>query len=108
MAKDMIKILLAGLQNSGKTSILLALQKKYSHIGSLKPTIGVERTGIDILGYNIKVWDLGGQEEFREKYFEKKDEYFTETDILFYVVDTLDFRKYYEALTYYLKIVEVF
>ena len=108
MVKDMIKILLAGLQNSGKTSILLALQKKYSQIGSLKPTIGVERTGIDILGYNIKVWDLGGQEEFREKYFEKKDEYFTETDILFYVIDTLDSRKYYEALTYYLKIVEVF
>jgi small GTP-binding protein len=104
----LIKILIAGLQNSGKTSILLALQKKYSQIGSVKPTKGVERTGIDILGYNIKVWDLGGQEEFREKYFEKKEEYFSETDLLIYVIDILDSRRYYEALTYYLKIIEVF
>ncbi len=104
----LIKILIAGLQNSGKTSILLALQKKYSQIGSVKPTKGVERTGIDILGYNIKVWDLGGQEEFREKYFEKKEEYFSETDLLIYVIDIFDSRKYYEALTYYLKIIEVF
>ncbi len=104
----MIKILFAGLQNSGKSSIILTLQKKYSQIGGIRPTKGVERVGLDILGYNIRVWDLGGQEEFREKYFEKKDEYFSETDLLFYVVDLLDSRKYYESLTYFLKIIEVF
>ncbi len=108
MPKQLIKILFAGLQNSGKTSILLTLQKKYSQIGGLKPTIGVERVGLEILGYDIKVWDLGGQEEFREKYFEKKEEYFSSTDLLFYVVDIFDTRKFYEALTYYLKIVQVF
>ncbi|MHA1132467.1 MAG: ADP-ribosylation factor-like protein [Candidatus Helarchaeota archaeon] len=104
----LIKVLIAGLQNSGKTSILLALQRKYSQIGGVKPTKGVERTGIEILGHIIKVWDLGGQEEFREKYFEKQEEYFGETDLLFYVVDILDSRKYYEALSYYLKIIEIF
>ncbi len=108
MVKQMIKILFAGLQNSGKSSIILTLQKKYSQIGGIRPTKGVERVGLDILGYNIRVWDLGGQEEFREKYFEKKDEYFSETDLLFYVVDLLDSRKYYESLTYFLKIIEVF
>ncbi len=104
----MVKVLVAGLQNSGKTSILLALQKKYSRIGGVKPTKGVERTGFDILGLNMKVWDLGGQDEFREKYFQKQEEYFSETDVLFYVIDLLDSRKYYESLSYFLKIIEVF
>jgi Ras-related GTP-binding protein A/B len=104
----MLKVLFAGLHNSGKTTILLALQKKYSQISGLKPTKGVERVGFDVLGLDLKVWDMGGQDEFRDKYFEKKEEYFSQTDILFYVIDVLDFRKYYESLTYFLKIVEVF
>jgi small GTP-binding protein len=108
MARKMLKVLFAGLQNSGKTSILLALQKKYSQITDIKPTKGVERTGLDILGLDIKVWDLGGQEDFRDKYFEKQEEYFAETDVFFFIIDLLDARKYYEALTYYLKIIEVF
>lgn len=104
----MLKVLFAGLHNSGKTTILLALQKKYSQISGLKPTKGVERVGFDVLGLDLRVWDMGGQDEFREKYFEKKDEYFSQTDVLFYVIDVLDFRKYYESLTYFLKIIEVF
>ena len=108
MGRKMLKILFAGLQNSGKTSIILTLQKKYSQMTGIKPTRGVERTGLDNLGLDIKVWDLGGQEEFREKYFEKKEEYFTETDIMFYVIDVLDSRKFYESLTYYLKIIDIF
>lgn len=107
-SKKMLKVLFAGLHNSGKTTILLALQKKYSQISSLKPTRGVERTGFDVLGLDLKVWDLGGQEEFLKKYFEKKEEYFSQTDVLFYVIDILDSRKYYESLTYFLKIIEVF
>ena len=103
----MLKVLFAGLHNSGKTTILLALQKKYSQISGLKPTKGVERVGFDVLGLDLKVWDMGGQDEFREKYFEK-EEYFSQTDVLFYVIDVMDFRKYYESLTYFLKIVEVF
>jgi len=107
MNKKMLKVLFAGLHNSGKTSILLALQKKYSQISGIKPTKGVERVGFDVLGLDLKVWDMGGQTEFREKYFEK-EEYFSQTDVLFYVIDILDFRKYYEALTYFLKIIEIF
>ena len=108
MAKKMLKILFAGLQNSGKTSIILTLQKKYSQIAGIKPTKGVERVGLDFLGLDIKAWDLGGQEEFRDKYFTKQEEYFSETDVFFFVIDLLDSRKYYEALTYYLKIIDVF
>ena len=104
----MLKVLFTGLQNSGKTSILLTLQKKYSQITSIKPTKGVERAGLEVLGLDIKVWDLGGQEAYRTKYFEKQEEYFSETDVFFFIIDLLDTRKYYEALTYYLKIVEVF
>ena len=104
----MLKVLFAGLQNSGKSSIILALQRKYSKIGGLKPTIGVDRVGLDVLGLDIRVWDLGGQEEYRQKYFEQQDEYFSETDLLFYIIDILDSRKYYESLAYFLKIVEVF
>lgn len=104
----MLKVLFAGLQNSGKTSIILALQRKYSQITGIKPTKGIERTGLDMLGVDLKVWDLGGQEEFRESYLNQRQEYFSETDVFFYIVDVLDSRKYYESLTYYLKILEIF
>jgi len=108
MGKKILKVVFAGLQNSGKSSIILALQRKYSKIGGLKPTIGVDRVGLDVLGLDIKIWDLGGQEEYRQKYIEQQDEYFSETDLLFYIIDILDSRKYYESLAYFLKIVEVF
>lgn len=108
MGKKILKVLFAGLQNSGKSSIILTLQRKYSKIGGLKPTIGVDRVGLDVLGLDLKIWDLGGQEEYRQKYIEQQDEYFNETDLLFYIIDILDSRKYYESLAYFLKMVEVF
>ena len=52
------KLLMIGLDNGGKTSILAVLQDKFSIIKSLLPTRGVKREKLDFFGYPILSWDL--------------------------------------------------
>ena len=102
------KILLTGLDNSGKTSILAVLQDKYSIIKSLLPTRGVKREKLDFFGYPIISWDLGGQVQYREKlYFNRPELFFTEADIILYVVDTQDPDRFTEAANYFREVLKV-
>ncbi|MGQ4874124.1 MAG: ADP-ribosylation factor-like protein [Promethearchaeota archaeon] len=55
------KILFTGLDNAGKTSIILALQREFSKIAILSPTRGAQRRIFQFLGRDIAEWDLGGQ-----------------------------------------------
>ncbi|MHA1263904.1 MAG: ADP-ribosylation factor-like protein [Candidatus Helarchaeota archaeon] len=100
------KIILAGLDNSGKTSILLALKDKFSFINP-PPTLGVERDTIEVLGFPIIRWDLGGQENFRSTYLAKPRS-FIETDLMFYVVDIQNRSRLGEAVEYYEEILKMF
>ncbi|MFX0074311.1 MAG: ADP-ribosylation factor-like protein, partial [Candidatus Hermodarchaeota archaeon] len=85
------KLLMIGLDNGGKTSILAVLQDKFSIIKSLLPTRGVKREKLDFFGYPILSWDLGGQVQYREKlYFNRPELFFTEADLVLYVIDTQD------------------
>ena len=66
-----VKIIISGLDNAGKTSILTALDKKYDfqkEIAELKPTIRIEYHQTMFLGNNVNIWDMGGQEQYRELY----------------------------------------
>ncbi|NVM31093.1 MAG: GTP-binding protein [Candidatus Helarchaeota archaeon] len=101
------KILLVGLDQAGKTSILNILHNKYTMMDNIKPTAGIERDEIQILGIPILCWDLGGQLKFREGYI-KDVKIFAETDSLFYVVDALNPDRYEESLQYYTDILENF
>jgi len=97
-----LKIVFTGLDNAGKTSILSLLQKQYSKLGSsLKPTTGIERKTINVLGYDIVNWDLGGQEKYRQGYLNEESRIFDNTDLFFYVVDISSRERFYEALEYY-------
>lgn len=62
-SKELKKILFCGLENGGKTSILLTLDKKFSLLPTVKPTIKARRTvhTNSLLGISIIRWDLGGQ-----------------------------------------------
>jgi len=51
--KSQKKLLLIGLDNGGKTSILAVLQDKFSIIKDLLPTRGVKREKLDFFGYPI-------------------------------------------------------
>ena len=96
------KILMIGLDNGGKTSILAVLQDKFSIIKDLLPTRGVQREKLDFFGYPIISWDLGGQVQYREKlYFNKPELYFSDADLILYVIDIQDADRFAESANYF-------
>ena len=97
------KISLMGLDQAGKTSILNILSRNYNLMDNQLPTAGIERHEIKILGIPIINWDFGGQESYREEYFNNL-EVFEKTDSLFFVIDALNAVRYQEALEYYKEI----
>jgi GTPase SAR1 family protein len=102
------KLLMIGLDNGGKTSILAVLQDKFSIIKSLLPTRGVKREKLDFFGYPILSWDLGGQVQYREKlYFNRPELFFTEADLVLYVIDTQDIDRFAEAANYFRQVLKV-
>ncbi len=107
MSEQVLKIIFVGLDNSGKTSILYTLEGKFAQIASLKPTIRFTRTDFNILGLPIKIWDLGGQKQYRDEYLER-DQYFRGTDVLYYIIDIQDTKRFTESVEYFLSILEVF
>ena len=101
------KILMIGLDNGGKSSILAVLQDKFSIIKSLLPTRGVKREKLDFFGYPILSWDLGGQVQYREKlYFNRPELFFTEADLVLYVIDTQDNDRFAEAANYFRQVLK--
>lgn len=85
------KILILGLANAGKTSIyeLIFQRKKWWNIQT-QPTHGIKRythhTAVRS-GYQLFVWDLGGQRKYMNDYHSKPERIFPHTDALVYVVD---------------------
>ncbi len=101
------KLLMIGLDNGGKTSILAVVQDKFSIIKSLLPTRGVKREKLDFFGYPIISWDLGGQIQYREKlYFNRPELFFTEADILLYVIDSQDLERLAESANYFREVLK--
>jgi len=99
----LLKIIVSGLDNAGKTSILTALDKKYDFakdIVQLKPTIRVEYHKMNFLRSNCVFWDMGGQDQYREIYMKYQDVYFDATDLLIYVIDIQDPDRFENSLEY--------
>ncbi|GAH07214.1 unnamed protein product, partial [marine sediment metagenome] len=82
-------------------------QDKFSIIKSLLPTRGVKREKLDFFGYPILSWDLGGQVQYREKlYFNRPELFFTEADLILYVVDTQENDRFAEAANYFRQVLK--
>ncbi len=100
---DPLKIVISGLQNAGKTSILTALDKKYDFVNEvhqLKPTIKVEYRRTSFLGRETVFWDMGGQEKYRNIYLNRPEIYFAGTNLIIYTIDIQDREKFDESLNY--------
>ncbi|MFX0076965.1 MAG: ADP-ribosylation factor-like protein [Candidatus Hermodarchaeota archaeon] len=109
--EQFIKVIISGLDNAGKTSILTALNKKYDFqkdIVSLTPTIRVEYQATEFLKNRIIFWDMGGQEKYRNMYQEKQELYFADTDLLIYIMDIQDTQRIETSLMYLDAILEYF
>jgi len=101
-SRELKKILFCGLESGGKTSILLLLDKKFSLLPTVKPTIKAKRTFYtnSLLGTSIVRWDLGGQKSYRKIYLGDKSKYFTEMQSIFYVIDVQAPEKFEESLIF--------
>jgi len=86
-------ILILGLDNAGKSTLLEMIKSLYSTTlfqpDNIRPTVG-QNIGRIIAGDTKKLtlafWDLGGQEGLRKIW----EEYYRESDALIFVVDATD------------------
>ena len=102
------KILFTGLDNAGKTSTILALQREFSKIANIEPTKGAQRRMFEFLGKTISEWDLGGQQTYRIAYLKNPTKYFAETEVLIYVIDIRNIARIQESLSYLSDVIEEF
>ncbi|UCC19716.1 MAG: hypothetical protein JSV62_00115 [Promethearchaeota archaeon] len=102
------KVLCAGLDDAGKTSLLSKFGGRLG-IGdmiSTHPTKGVVRMKFGSTNLNLFIWDLGGQQEYRERYLNNPEQYFVQLDLLMFVIDVQDPDRYEESLQYFSKILD--
>jgi len=106
-----IKLIIAGLDNAGKTSFLIALRQKYNfyeRVKILKPTINIDYSSFNFLNlYCINLWDMGGQERFRKIYI-NNPVYFTDTNYLYYLIDVQDELRFEESIQYLSDLLDIF
>jgi len=96
------KILIMGLDNSGKTSIILSLRKNTNLLSffGLKPTQGLNVENFEVDDQIFNIWDFGGQEKYRNEYMEKWEKYSKDIDRIIYVIDVQDKDRYDSSLQY--------
>jgi small GTP-binding protein len=103
------KIVIMGLDNSGKTSIVMCLKgvKNLSSFAAIGPTRGIEYNKFRTLGSDFNIWDFGGQSQFREGYFNDFNEHIKGTTKFIYVIDIQDNERYDISLDYLTKIIKI-
>ncbi|KAL4970435.1 ADP-ribosylation factor-like protein 2 [Aspergillus stella-maris] len=79
-----MRILMLGLDNAGKTTIVKQIMKE--DVTTVSPTLGFIIKTIDFDGYRLNIWDVGGQKTLRSYW----KNYFEKTDTLVWVVDATD------------------
>merc|ERR1719387_2007041 len=87
------RILMLGLDNGGKTTILKKLSEE--DISHVMPTQGFNVKSLQKDGFKLNVWDIGGQKTIRPYW----SNYFEATDALVYVIDSSDRRRLEESGT---------
>ncbi|GFN79708.1 ADP-ribosylation factor-like protein 3 [Plakobranchus ocellatus] len=86
-----LRILLLGLDNAGKTTLLKVLASE--DITHITPTQGFNIKSVQSKGFKLNVWDIGGQRRIRPYW----KNYFENTDILIYVIDSADRKRFEET-----------
>jgi len=86
-SKKEIRILILGLDNAGKTTLLYRL--KIGEVVSTIPTIGFNVESVTYRNLSLNVWDLGGQTSIRP-YWRC---YYANTAAVVFVVDSTDIER---------------
>ncbi|MHA1681197.1 MAG: ADP-ribosylation factor-like protein [Promethearchaeota archaeon] len=103
------KVAVMGIQNAGKTSFInfISGTSPSEKLKGTEPTVSVEHRSFNIEGIDLSVWDFGGQVSFREEYLKNPEEFFLNTDLLLYLVDTQDDGVYADSIDYFNSILEI-
>jgi len=86
-----LRILLLGLDNAGKTTILKKLAAE--DVTHITPTQGFNIKSVVSDDVRLNVWDIGGQRKIRPYW----KNYFDHTDVLIYVIDSSDKKRFDET-----------
>ncbi|CAF0931772.1 unnamed protein product [Didymodactylos carnosus] len=89
--QEELRILLLGLDNAGKTTLLKVLAAE--DISNITPTPGFNIKSVASNGFKLNVWDIGGQRRIRGYW----PHYFDNTDVVIYVIDSADKKRFPET-----------
>lgn len=84
-----VRVLLHGLDASGKTTILYKLKFPNENL-TITPTLGFNVESILIKGYEFTAWDVGGRDKVRTLW----RHYYPGTDALIFVIDSSDRERF--------------
>lgn len=79
-----MRVLILGLDNAGKTTIVKKLKGEDVH--TVSPTLGFDINTLEFGGFKLNLWDVGGQQTIRAYW----RNYFERTDGIIWVVDSAD------------------
>eukprot|EP00210_Caulerpa_lentillifera_P009705 g9259.t1 len=79
-----MRLLMVGLDNAGKTTIVKRLNNE--DISNTSPTLGFQIKSLAYDQYRLNIWDVGGQKSLRAYW----RNYYEKTDGLVWVVDSVD------------------
>ena len=99
-SRNNFKIIILGMQNAGKTTILYRLS--LGQLVKTTPTIGSNVEELVYENVKFQAWDLGGQESTRSVW----DVYYMNTDGVIYVIDSQDENNYEESKVQFHKILK--
>lgn len=84
MKERQMRILMLGLDNAGKSTVVKKLKGEDS--SGVSPTLGFDICTLVYGQYTLNIWDVGGQETIRAYW----RNYFEATDAIVWVVDSAD------------------
>ncbi len=97
-----------GLDNSGKTSIVLTFigNSNLSNFNNLDATKSPKMNKFEKYDLDFYIWDFGGKEEYRNEFLKNFNKYINETEEIFYVIDVKDLERYDLALNFLNEIIK--
>ncbi len=109
LKKPKMKVVFAGLNFAGKTSLVNRLINDYNFqdMINLEPTIGANLEEFQSDRVDLILWDLGGQSDNIQEYLESPERFFVQLDVLIFVIDSQDDKRYIEAGKYLNDIIDI-
>jgi len=109
--ENQIKIVIMGMENAGKTTIVNVLTKETDKNPNsppdMTPTRAVKRNLISLFQTNTVVWDFGGQEIYRNEYMSNPELYFHTISLFYYVVDIQDYYRLMSSTMYFMGVFQL-